>query len=416
VLSFFSRRGRALGPLAERRLVRRIGVGVVALVLIAAAFFGGVYADQNYPELLPVIGGAAHGRFDQGSVNAAARTIQAHYYDPKVDATRLSQGSIQGMVQSLGDPYTQYLTPAQYKQQQNLYASRHTGVIGIYVTFAGQRPVISGVIPGSPAQRAGLHHGDVIVSIDGKDTTNMTSEQASGLIRGKAGSSVTLEIQRDGEMVSVPVKREDFTSPSVQSTRLEGGILYIRIYQFAENTQKEFDQQLGSGLPGAKGVVLDLRDNGGGFVSAAAAVISRFVASGEAFETHDRDGVQRTDVAGNHPAANVPLVVLVNGNTASASEIVAGSLEAHHRARLVGVKTFGKGSVQVDYPMPDGGDLHLTIQHWFLPGNKSIDHVGITPDLAVALPAPGDMFDVVEAKAGHASDTQLNEALRLLGG
>jgi carboxyl-terminal processing protease len=415
VLSFFSDQRTSF--LARRRTaIRRTGAVVGLVVLVAAAFVGGVYADQNYPDYLPVLGGSQQGRFDQPSLNAVVRTIGAHYYDPRVDATRLSQGSIQGLVQSLGDPYTQYLTPQQYRQQQNVYANRHTGVIGIYVTFTGQRPVVSGVIPGSPAQRAGLHHGDVIASIGGRDTTGLTSDQASGLIRGRAGTTVVLGVQRDGQVLAIPVRREDFTSPSVQSARLDGGIFYIRIYQFAETTQQEFDRQLSAGLPGARGVVLDLRDNGGGFVSAAAAVISRFVASGEAFETHDRDGVQRTDVDGTHPAAGVPMAVLVNGNTASASEIVAGSLEAHHRAQLVGVKTFGKGSVQVDYPLPDGGDLHLTIQHWFLPDRKSIDHTGINPDVQVSLAAPADMFDVVDAQAGHGADGQLNQALRLLTG
>src|SRR5205085_3291876 len=137
--------------------------------------------------------------------------------------------------------------------------------------------------------------------------------------------------------------------------RLESGVLYLRVYQFGDTTERDFDAQLSAGLSGARGVVLDLRDNGGGFVASATAVISRFVESGEAFEERERDGgVQRTNVDGNHPAASVPLVVLVNSNSASAAEIVAGALQARGRGRLVGAKTFGKGSVQVDYQLADG--------------------------------------------------------------
>src|SRR5207253_9644732 len=151
--------------------------------------------------------------------------------------------------------------------------------------------------------------------------------------------------------------------------------------------------------------------------TAAVAMISRFVPSGEVFEERGRNGLKdRTYVDGHHPAANVPLVVLVNGNSASASEIVAGSLQAHGRAKLVGTKTFGKGSVQVDYVLRDGSDLHLTVQHWFLPNHRSINGTGLTPDVPVALSGGGAMFDVVQPSRAYASDTQLNRARQVLGG
>lgn len=402
--------------LSRRGPLRSVAAGLAVLLVLAAGFFGGIYADQNFPEYVPVIGQSQQGQFDHSSLNAVLRTVRAHYYDRNVDWNKVSQASIKSLVSSLGDPYTVYLTPQEYKQQQDVYARRNSGVIGVYVVFTNQRPVVSGVLPNSPAQRAGLRRGDVIVAIDGRDTGGVSVDQASALIRGKAGTTVTLRVQREGEPgdLNVPVERANFTSPSVQSTRLDGDILYIRIYQFAQGTADEFDAALREGLPGAKGVVLDLRDNGGGFVSAAASVISRFVKSGEAFEARGRDGTQRTNVDGNHPAADVPLAVLVNGNTASASEIVAGSLQAHHRARLVGVKTFGKGSVQVDYPMPGGGDLHLTVQHWYLPDGRSINHSGLTPDVKVDLGAPLDMYDVAAPEGGHATDAQLNRALQLV--
>jgi carboxyl-terminal processing protease len=343
--------------------------------------------------------------------------IQAHYYDPEVDAGKLSAGTVKGMVQALGDPYSEYLSPDEYRRQQDQYAGRHPGMIGIYVNYVGGYPVVGGVLPNSPALRAGLQTDDVIVNIGGKDAHGLTPEQTSALIRGPAGTAVAMRLRHgpSGPERDVSVPREDFQSPTVQSLRLQGDVLYLRIYQFGDATQREFDAQLQAGLPGAKGVILDLRDNGGGFVSAAAAVISRFVGSGEAFEQRSRDGqVDRTNVDGDHPAGQVPMAVLVNENSASASEIVAGSLQARGRAKLVGAKTFGKGSVQIDYRLDNGGDLHLTVAHWYLPNGKTIDKQGLTPDVAVALPDKQGMFDVVQPARGHTGDIQLNRALELL--
>jgi carboxyl-terminal processing protease len=400
------------------RSPRRWLLAAVAFPLIALAFVGGIWVDQTFPEEIPVLGPGASQRqsLDRGSMDEALRVIQAHYYDRNLDYTKLSRGTIRGLVQSLGDPYTEYLDPDQVRSQQDFYAGRHAGMIGIYVNYRNGYPVITGILPNSPALKAGLQTDDVILKIDGKEAQGLQSEQTSALIRGQAGTTVTLHVRRGDQELDAAVTRANFQSPSVQSVRL-GDLLYMRVYDFGDTTAREFDAQLSSGLPGARGVILDLRDNGGGFVAAATAVISRFVAAGEAFEEKGRTGeTKKTDVSGGHPAAQVPLAVLVNGNSASASEIVAGSLQARGRAPLVGVKTFGKGSVQVDYHLSDGGDLHITIEHWFLPNGHSIDKAGLNPDVSVDLPDKTGMFDVVQPARGHANDTQLNRALALLGG
>jgi len=394
-----------------------LGLGSVLLLLVV--FTGGIYADQNFPEYVPLlrVGAPPQGQVDRATMDQALRVIQAHYYDQKVDYGKLSAGTVKGMVQALNDPYSTYLSPSEYQGQQDQYAGRHAGMIGILVNYVNGYPVIGGVLPNSPALRAGLETDDVILSVAGKGTQGLTQDQTSALIRGPAGTAVAMVVRNGatGPQRDVTVTRENFQSPTVQSLRLEHDILYLRIYQFGDSTQQEFDAQLKAGLPGAKGIILDLRDNGGGFVSAAAAVISRFVPSGEAFEQRGRDGeVDRTTVDGNDPAAQVPMIVLVNQNTASASEIVSGSLQAHGRARLVGAKTFGKGSVQIDYRLDNGGDLHLTVAHWYLPNGRTIDKQGLTPDVAIALPDKQGMFDVVQPSRGHASDTQLNRALELL--
>jgi carboxyl-terminal processing protease len=396
---------------------RRWLFAAVAVLLLALTFTGGIWVDQTFPENVPLLqlGGHRQG-LDEPAMDETLRLIQAHYYNRNIDYNKLSRGSIRGLVQSLGDPYTEYLDSDQVKSQRDFYAGRHAGMIGIYVNYRDDYPVITGVLPNSPALKAGLQTDDVILKINGTDARGLQSEQTSALIRGPAGSKLTLHVRRGTQELDAVVTREDFQSPSVLSARLEGDILYLRVYDFGDSTERDFDAQLSAGLHGARGVVLDLRDNGGGFVSAATALISRFVASGEAFEEKGRDGsTNRTSVSGTHPAAGVPLAVLINGNSASASEIVAGSLQAHHRAQLVGTKTFGKGSVQVDYHLSDGGDLHLTVEHWYLPNGHSVDGgIGLTPDVHVDLPDKTAMFDVVQPARGHAGDLQLNRALQLL--
>jgi carboxyl-terminal processing protease len=395
-------------------ILRRVLLGLGLLALVAASFGGGASVERSHPELLtwlPILPSSS----DRASVNQAYQLIRANYYDPRVDPRKLSGAGIGAMVSSLGDPYSRYLDPQQYRQQQAFYAGRYSGMIGIDVSFQGGYPVIAGLLPGSPAVRAGLEAGDVILRAGDTDLHGLSPDRVSALIRGPVGSQVTLVVSRGGVEREVTVTRGRFQSPTVESTRLAGDILYLRVYDFGDATQREFDRRLGSGLPGARGVILDLRGNGGGYVGAAVAVISRFVRSGEAVEQRGRNGeTVRTQVRGDHPAAGVPLVVLVNGDTASAAEIVAGSLQAHHRARLVGTRTFGKGSVQEDYPLANGGDLHLTVAHWYLPDGRSIQGRGLTPDVQVPLAAPQDMFDVVQPQRGYAKDAQLRRALELL--
>lgn len=375
-----------------------------------------MFVDQRFPAQVPILNpGAPSGHIDQAAYNQALRIIQARFYTRDLDYAKLTQASIGGLVGALGDPFSRYLTPGQYRQQLRSYAGQLTG-IGIYVDFRGQYPVVSGVIPGAPADKAGLRQGDVIVAVGGHDTRGVQAGQVTAEIEGRAGTSVSLTIHRGAASLTVAVTRARLTVPSVTSWHFAGDILYLRVFAFQASTAREFAAQLKAGLP-ARGVILDLRDNPGGFIDAAQKVVSQFVASGEVFSVRDRSGnSRRTDVTGTHPATAQPLIVLVNGNTASAAEITAGALQVRRRARLVGEKTFGKGEVEEDFPLPDGGDLHLTIEHWFLPNGRSVQHNGLTPDVKVTAPAAGHAFNVVEPSLGHAGDTQLNEALKLLGG
>ena len=397
------------------RTRRTIGLAGILLAALALGALAGVYADQAYPDHLPLIGNRkSSDRLDQATFARALRVIQNDYYNPKPSYSDLSHGTVRGLVEGLGDRFSYYLDPTEYQRQLNSYSGQYVG-IGVEVNSNADYPVIDTVFAGSPAAKAGIKPGDIVVRIDGQDVRGQAIDQISNLIRGRAGTTVRITVDRGGEEVELPVVREPITIPSVRSTKLEAGILYIRIYSFGDSTAADFDKALKDGLPGAKGVVLDLRDDGGGFIDAAQNVISQFVGSGEAFELHDHSGhVDRRDVTGGSPDPAGPLVVLVNANSASASEIVAGSLRVHGRAKLVGTVTFGKGSVQQDFPLPDGSDLHITIRHWFLPDGSTVEKKGLAPTVAVKLANGADMFDAGKPDAGHAADTQLNQALSVL--
>ena len=215
-------------------LLRRGLLGLGALAVLLAALTAGIYVDQNYPEYVPLLrlGAQPRAQLDRATSDQALRVIEANYYDSHVDFGRLSAGSVRGMVQALGDPYTQYLSRDEFRSQQDLYAGRHSGMIGIIVNFKDGYPVIASVLPNSPALGAGLKTGDVIQSIDGTDAHNLSQDQTAALIRGAAGTTVTLHLSRGGAELDVPVTRANFQSPTVQSLRLEDGSLYIRIYQF----------------------------------------------------------------------------------------------------------------------------------------------------------------------------------------
>ncbi len=351
---------------------------------------------------------------DTTELQQAIRLIQADYVDSNVDSTKLSHGTVQGLIASLGDPYSTYYDPEQYKHLQDVYTGRYSG-IGIYLSFSVAYPLITGTVPGSPAAAAGLLAGDQIVKVGDKDMKGVTADQASTLIQGPNGSKVTLTITRGTQTFSVTVTRAEIQVPSVRSAVIADHVLYVRIYVFSTMTTTEFHAALTSGLAGAKGIVLDLRGDPGGFITEADHVISEFVSSGETFELRDRSGnVERHDVGGEHLATSVPLVVLVDANSASASEIVAGSLQVHHRAKLVGTVTFGKGSVQQDFPLSNGADVHLTVKRWYLPNGQTIDHKGLQPDVTVTLPIQTDEFDVLQPALGYAKDAQLKAALAAL--
>jgi carboxyl-terminal processing protease len=398
--------------------LRAARLGGAFLIVALLAFVAGLYVDQAFSgsPFVPYLARHSVGNIDTTELRQAIEVIQANYVDKNLDATKLSHGTVQGLIAALGDPFSAYYDPAAYKKLQDNLQGQYSGV-GIYLTFSTGYPVITGTLPDSPAAKAGLQPGDQIIKVGDQDMKGATADQATAAIQGPNGTKVVLTILRGTATFSVTITRAEITVPSVRSTMLGNQIFYVRIYQFGGNTSQEFDDALRTGLKGAKGIVLDLRDDPGGYISAANDVISEFVTSGENFELRDRNGsVDRSDAGGQHRAPSLPLVILVNANSASASEITAGSLQVHHRGKLVGTTTYGKGSVQLDFPLSDGSDIHLTIKRWYLPNGVTIDHKGLTPDIAVTLANPNDEYDVTKPANGFAKDTQLMAALAALAG
>jgi carboxyl-terminal processing protease len=340
--------------------------------------------------------------------------IQQHYVTPNPDGRKLTEGAASGMVNALGDQFSRYLTPEEYQRNQSFLAGSFAG-IGATVLEKGTTIQVESILPSTPAARGGLKVGDVITSVDGQSTQGWTADQAVERIRGKAGTQVALGIARNGQPLSLTLTRETITVPSVVTHVFDGQVLYVRIFDFGDRTAGEFDSALRDNLKGrVNRVLLDLRDNPGGFVDAANEVISEFVRSGTTTILVPRAGKEEVrTVSGTGRAFDARLVVLINENTASASEITAGAIKDHQRGTLVGAKTFGKGSVQQDFLLRDG-DLHLTIARWLTPSRHSIEKNGILPDDPVKLANTSDEYAVDRTPNDFSRDSQLAEALKVL--
>src|SRR6202165_5996792 len=271
--------------------------GGAVLATLIVTFVAGIYVDQAFPEYVPYFGHRSVGNVDLSELQQAVRLVQADYVDAgKVDSSKLSHSTVQGLITGLGDPFSAYFDPTAYKRLQQSYQGNYSG-IGIYLSFTTGYPVITGTVPGSPAASAGLQAGDQIVKVAGQDTKGITSEKATALIQGPDGTKVTLDITRAGRTFSVTITRTEIHVPTVRSIVIGNHVLYVRIYQFGTDTSTEFSTALTNGLPASVGIVLDLRSDPGGFITAADDVITQFVSSGETFELRDRSGtVERHQV------------------------------------------------------------------------------------------------------------------------
>lgn len=309
----------------------------------------------------------------------------------------LQYGAVKGMVASLGDPYTVFLTPDENKSTNETLAGEFGGV-GISLGYKDKTLAVVAPLAGTPAEKAGVRSGDLILHITDKtnnvdkDTTDMSLNEAVSLIRGKIGTEVTLKMYREGksDYFDVVLKRDNIVVPNVTLKIEEKNgkkIAWVQINQFSETLFTDWPEIVNKikKEDNLGGIVLDLRNNPGGYLQASVLVASDFIKEGTIVTQESSDGSkEKYDVEKNRGNfLNEKLVVLINGGSASASEILAGALRDYNRAKLVGVKSFGKGTVQQPEDFADGSGLHVTIAKWLLPSGKNIHGVGIEPDVEV---------------------------------
>jgi len=326
---------------------------------------------------------------DENLMNEAWGIIKQDYYGELPPVKTRTYGAIKGSVQELEDPYTYFIEPEPAVREQERLQGKFGG-IGAFLTLNEDGMVVLSPMVDRPAEKAGVEKGDVLIAVDGVSIpTPADLDQVTDMIRGQVGTMVMLTVQRGGDIIDIEVERAEIELPSVSWQPLEDapGTGYIRIERFSGLTDKEFSQALKELRDGnaAEALVIDLRGNPGGLVDAAVAVAGHFLDGGLVLIEKHADGSQKAYRAaeGLDVAPEVPVIVLVDGNTASAAEILAGALQDRGRATLVGEKTYGKGSIQRIYRLSDGSALHVTFAKWFTPNDRAIDGQGLEPDVLV---------------------------------
>lgn len=336
--------------------------------------------------------------------------VHEYYIDQPVDETSMMRGAIQGMLESLGDQHTGYMDPDQYVQANIPIDGEYEG-IGAWVDTSAEYLTIISPMPDSPAEEAGLLPGDQVIKIDGEDMTGIDGSLVIRKVLGPAGSTVVLTILREGEpeLFDVTIKRAKIILPSVESRMLEDQLGYVQILTFGADTKTELRDQLRTLLDeNPAGLIVDLRYNGGGYLQTAVEVGSEFISEGVIlYEDYGPDeGIQEYRAQSGGLATDIPLVVLVNEGSASASEIVAGAIQDLNRGPLVGTITFGKGSVQNWIELENNqGAVRVTIARWLTPNERQIHDIGLTPDYEVEL-TEQDILDEL--------DPQLDKAVEVL--
>jgi carboxyl-terminal processing protease len=387
----------------QNKTLRSVLIVFVAIVLVVCAFGGGFAAGH----FLPLGSTTAQVATDTPSISTnqggtladlqsqfapfwqAWDLVHQNYVDQPVDNTKLAQGAIRGMMDALGDPHSGYWTPQETTDANMSMQGEYDG-IGAFVDTRGDYLTITKPISGYPAEKAGLQIGDQIIAVDGQDVTGMDPDLVRMTkVMGTAGTDVHLTIRRAGveQPLEFTITRAHIVIPSVTSKMLDNNIAYIQITVFGDNTASDFHDQLSQLLAqNPSGIILDLRDNGGGYLEAGIAIASEFVDHGVIVTEQYGDGTKDPhNATPGGLATTIPLVVLVNGNTASASEIVSGAIQDDGRGKLVGELTYGKGSVQNWIPLSDGGTARITIAKWLTPNGRTIDKIGLTPDVVVTM-------------------------------
>ncbi len=392
---------------SKKRTSKIIVFVLVLIVGIGAFFFGSVYGSLNSQKIIgnetPV---AEDSSFDK--LYEVRDVINSQYYQD-IDQDALVEGAIKGMVNSIGDPYTVFFNEEEYEDFNDDGDGNYVG-IGVIVGIKEDKIVVITPFEGSPAFEAGLRSGDFITKVEGVEYKGTDLDKAVSVIKGQEGEPVTLTILRNDEEQEITIVRASITMVNVESEMLEGDIAHVTMLQFSNDTAKQVREAM-EGLrdQGAKGYILDLRGNPGGFLDEAVDVASLFIEKDKTIlytlDKYDQKKEYRS-YGGNF--IGEPLVVLIDGGSASASEVVSGALKDYGVATLIGQKSFGKGIVQMVYQVGSGEAVKVTVSSYYSPDGINIHGEGIVPDIEVAIP------EDVEVPITKENDTQLQKAVEVL--
>ena len=359
----------------------------LTLVIVAiVSFVAGARSDALFANVASVFGARTSNKtIDLSSVQKTYQELVANY-DGKLDTQKLIYGANRGLVEAAGDPHTAYMDPDETKEFDKSLSGQIGGGIGAEIGLRNNKPTIIKPLENSPAQKARIKAGEVIVKVNDEASSDWSVEKVVSKIRGEVGTSVKLTLLSDGKTREVSVVRQNIVSPAVES-EIDGEIGILKVNRFGDDTvslsrkyASEFVEK------GVKKVILDLRNNPGGTVGAAQGLLGIWLDNQIAMtERRGSEIVKTLRTTGTPILGNMKTVVLINGNSASASEITAGALREYGKATLVGQKSYGKGSVQIVLGLPGGSQMKVTEARWYTPKGKNIDKTGIEPDVKVDL-------------------------------
>ena len=404
---------------------KNILLTTIVVLVLCIDFVGGAWTERK---TLFLGGGVLTGSNQNiGLIGEAWNIVEKNFVDrAAIKPTQMTYGAISGMVDSLGDTgHSTFLSPEMVKEEQNFTQGQFEGV-GLEIQMKGGKVVIVAPIDGSPAKNAGLHPGDIILKVNGAEVSGLSVGQVANQVLGPAGTQVTLTIQdpNTGETSEFTIQRAQINLQNVTWHMLPGTtIAHLRLAGFSQGVTQDLQKTLQEiQAQGGTGLILDLRNNPGGLLSEAVGIASQFLTEGNVLLERNAEGeVKPIPVESGGVAPTVPMVVLINGGTASAAEIVSGALQDAHRAELVGETTFGTGTVLNEFPLSDGSALSLATEEWLTPSGGSIWHHGISPDIQVSLPVnitplvPEAEQDITRTQLTASGDEQLLRALEILG-
>ena len=359
----------------------------LTLVIVAiVSFVAGARSDALFANVASVFGVRTSNKtIDLSSVQKTYQELVANY-DGKLDTQKLIYGANRGLVEAAGDPHTAYMDPDETKEFDKSLSGQIGGGIGAEIGLRSNKPTIIKPLENSPAQKAGIKAGEAIVKVNDEASSDWSVEKVVSKIRGEVGTSVKLTLLSDGKTREVSVVRQNIVSPAVES-EIDGEIGILKVNRFGDDTVSLSRKYASEFVDkGVKKVILDLRNNPGGTVGAAQGLLGIWLDNQIAMtERRGSEIVKTLRTTGTPILGNMKTVVLINGNSASASEITAGALREYGKATLVGQKSYGKGSVQIVLGLPGGSQMKVTEARWYTPKGKNIDKTGIEPDVKVDL-------------------------------